>query len=130
MIDCEEYRHKKIYKYRLGFHSCYYDGDNGTAYVHLVTGEFVKVKDKLYEVSGNSGEAILTFTYGEEPVLNDIEWADDGELYESWIKDNFSKDEKKGTYEIIKTIETGNPADDSYKFDTETIEKGKISDLE
>lgn len=39
-------------------------------------------------------------------------------------------DKEKGTYEIIKTIETGNPADDSYKFDTETIEKGKISDLE
>ena len=32
----------------------------------------------------------------------------------------------KGTYEIVKTIETGSPENDDYKFDTETVEKGEL----
>ena len=36
----------------------------------------------------------------------------------------------KGTYEIYKTRETGDPSNDDYKFETETVEKGKLSDLE
>ncbi len=38
-------------------------------------------------------------------------------------------DEEKKTYQIIKTIETGDPADDTYKFDTETVKEGKLEDL-
>lgn len=34
-----------------------------------------------------------------------------------------------GTYEIVKTVELGNPEDDTYKFDTETIKEGKLEDL-
>lgn len=33
-----------------------------------------------------------------------------------------------GTYEIIRTIESGDTAED-YEFDVETVEKGKLSDL-
>ena len=36
---------------------------------------------------------------------------------------------ENGTYEIVKTIESGNPEDGDYQFDTETIEKGNLSDL-
>jgi hypothetical protein len=36
-------------------------------------------------------------------------------------------DTEKGTYEIIKTIETGEPGVD-YKFETETVEEGKIGE--
>lgn len=35
-------------------------------------------------------------------------------------------DTDKGTYEIVKTTESGSPADGSYSFDTETIEKGQL----
>ena len=38
-------------------------------------------------------------------------------------------DTENGTYEIVKTIESGNPEDGDYQFDTETIEKGNLSDL-
>ena len=38
-------------------------------------------------------------------------------------------DDNEGTYEIYKTIESGDPADDTYKFETETVKKGKLSDL-
>lgn len=36
-------------------------------------------------------------------------------------------DTEKGTYEIIKTIETGEPGVD-YKFETETVEEGKLGE--
>jgi hypothetical protein len=36
-------------------------------------------------------------------------------------------DTDKGTYEIVKTIETGEPGVD-YKFETETVEEGKIGE--
>lgn len=35
---------------------------------------------------------------------------------------------KKGTYKIVKVIESGDTPDD-YTFDTEVVEKGKLSDL-
>ena len=38
-------------------------------------------------------------------------------------------DEENGTYEIMKTIESGNPENGDYKFETETVEEGKLSDL-
>ncbi|MBR2779269.1 MAG: hypothetical protein IKD85_03770 [Firmicutes bacterium] len=38
-------------------------------------------------------------------------------------------DLENGTYEIIKTIESGSPGTDDYKFETETLEAGNLSDL-
>ena len=41
--------------------------------------------------------------------------------------DLLSIDTDKETYEIIKVIESGEG--ENYKFDTETLEKGNLSDL-
>lgn len=38
-------------------------------------------------------------------------------------------DKDAGTYEIVKTIESGDPEDNTYTFDTETIQEGKLEDL-
>lgn len=38
-------------------------------------------------------------------------------------------DESKGTYQIIKTIESGDPENGDYTFDTETVKEGKLEDL-
>ena len=38
-------------------------------------------------------------------------------------------DDEKKTYQILKTIETGDPADGTYQFDTEVIKEGKLEDL-
>ena len=38
-------------------------------------------------------------------------------------------DDEKGTYQIIKTIETGDPADGTYQFETEVVKEGKLEDL-
>ena len=38
-------------------------------------------------------------------------------------------DLENNTYEIIKTIESGTPGKDDYKFETETLESGSLSDL-
>lgn len=38
-------------------------------------------------------------------------------------------DEEDGTYTITKIIESGDPADDDYEFDTETVKEGKLEDL-
>lgn len=148
------------------------EGDKGTAYVYLDCSEFVKLKDKTYEMSGSAGEAIVRFTYTEDgPVLDEVEWSADGSDHDKWIEENFPEeyykewkaydandengkpklaagiyekvekamgapveqenllniDTDKGTYEIVKVIESGEGED--YSFDTETIENGKLSDL-
>ena len=38
-------------------------------------------------------------------------------------------DEGNGTYRLLKTIESGDPENGDYKFDTETVKEGKLSDL-
>jgi hypothetical protein len=38
-------------------------------------------------------------------------------------------DQDKGTYEIVKTKESGSPENDDYKFETETVEQGKLSEV-
>ena len=75
----------KVFKYER-------DGDKGTAYVYMETMEFVALKDKAYNMSGGSGEAIITFTYGDEPKLENVEWSADGGEHEPWIKENFPKE--------------------------------------
>ena len=149
------------------------DGDNGTAYATLSTGEYVTLKGKAYFMSGGQGEVIIKFKYtDEQPELSEVIWSADGDDHEAWLEENFPAeylkkarayngydetgksilqneiekevetemkvpvetenlleiDLEKGTYEIIKTIESGEGED--YTFDTETIEKGKLSDLE
>ncbi|MBQ9060655.1 MAG: hypothetical protein IJ128_05895 [Firmicutes bacterium] len=37
-------------------------------------------------------------------------------------------DTEKGTYEIVKTKESGSPENDDYSFDTETVEKGILEE--
>ena len=37
-------------------------------------------------------------------------------------------DTENGTYTIVKTIESGNPAQDNYSFKTETVEEGKLGE--
>jgi hypothetical protein len=82
------------------------DGDDGKAYVHLDTGEFVVFKDKAYLVSGSSGEAIITFTYGEKPTLKDIEWSADGSDHEKWLEDNFTAKAKEANEKFLASDET------------------------
>ena len=36
---------------------------------------------------------------------------------------------EEGTYKIVKTIESGDPASDDYQFDTEVVEEGLLSDV-
>ena len=150
------------------------DGDEGKAYVRLGTGEYVKAGDKVYNVSGSEGEAIIEFDYTDNgPKLTNVEWSADGSAHDEWMKENFPEeylkklngylaknkegaselskqlDEKakeelgapvenelqlnidtgKGTYEIIKIKESGDPSEGDYKFETETVEKGKLSDI-
>lgn len=148
------------------------EGDSGTAYATLSTGEYVVLKDKAYFMSGGQGEVIIKFEYtDEQPKLSEVIWSADGDDHEAWLEENFPPeylkkakayngydetgksilqseieedvetemkapvetenlleiDLEKGTYEIIKTIESGEGED--YTFDTETIDKGKLSDL-
>ena len=150
------------------------DGDNASAYVYLNTAEYVALKDKAYEISGSTGEAIIRFASTENgPKLNEVEWSTDGAGHDEWVKKNFPKeyyeksvaynpegenggsklgdeiakevekvmnvpvetenileiDYEKGAYKITKTIESGDSAASDYKFDTETLEEGKLSDL-
>ena len=38
-------------------------------------------------------------------------------------------DEGNGTYRVLKTIESGDPENGDYEFDTETVKEGRLSDL-
>ena len=66
------------------------DGDKGTAYAYLYDGEYVVLKDKAYEMSGSAGEVMIKFIYGKDDVtLSEVIWSADGEMHESWMKENF-----------------------------------------
>lgn len=74
-----------------------------------------------------------TFLKNEKAVdeLNEIldQKASDGLGVPVDTENTLQIDDNEGTYEIFKTIESGDPADDTYKFDTETVKKGKLEDL-
>ena len=38
-------------------------------------------------------------------------------------------DEEKGTYQVTKITETGDPGKDDYNMETETLKEGKLEDL-
>ena len=150
------------------------DGDEGTAYVNLYTGEYVVVEDNAYNVSGSQGEAIIKFKYTDDvPEFEELIWSADGEDHDQWLEENFPEEylekaeeyqshndegisalqeevetevknemgvpvetenlleiyDEEGTYKIVKVTESGDPGDDDYKFETETIRKGKLKDL-
>ena len=147
------------------------EGTESTAYVYLTTAEYVVLKEKAYEMSGSSGEAIIRYEdTNQGPKLTEVIWSEDGAGHDDWVKENFPKayldqltsflkadgstkladeiagkaekamgvpvekenlltvDIEKGTYEIIKTIETGDSSGEDYKFETQTIEKGKLEE--
>ena len=69
------------------------DGDAGTAYVYLNTGEYVKARGKAYYMSGSSGVAIIKFDYTEDgPKLSEVVWSADGSDYDAWLEENLPED--------------------------------------
>ena len=72
------------------------DGDRGTAYVYLDEEAFVVLKGKAYAVTGSAGETIIRFIYTDSGVtLSEVEWGDDGDLHEDWIKKNYPAEYRK-----------------------------------
>lgn len=80
--------------------------------------EYLK-KDKAYEAYDGEGRNVLALQM-QDTVENAM-----GVPIEQ--NDLLNIDTEKGTYEIVKVIESGEG--DNYKFDTETLEKGNLSDL-
>ncbi|MBR3147640.1 MAG: hypothetical protein IKF54_05845 [Eubacterium sp.] len=83
------------------------NGDDGKAYVYLGASEYVVLKEKAYGMAGSFGEAIVTFTYGDKPVLKDVEWSADGEKHQEWIKENFTEKAQKADEDLMKQTEDG-----------------------
>ena len=147
------------------------EGTESTAYVYLTTAEYVVLKEKAYEMSGSSGEAIIRYEdTNQGPKLTEVIWSEDGAGHDDWVKENFPKayldqltsylkadgstkladeiagkaekamgvpvekenlltvDLEKGTYEITKSIETGDSSGEDYEFEIQTIEKGKLEE--
>ena len=70
-----------------------WEGEQGTAYVDLLTCEVVALKGKAYMMSSSSGEAILRFNYdGQYPKLTDLEWSASGGEHDKWLEDHFPAD--------------------------------------
>ena len=93
------------------------DGDKGTWDVHLVTGEYVALDGKAYEVSGSAGEAILKFDYTDEgPKLTDLIWSADGGDHDNWVKENFTK-------EALKNLEIFNKDDEGRDLLMDILDK-------
>jgi hypothetical protein len=80
--------------------------------------EYLK-KDKAFEAYDEKGRNVLAM------MLQDTVEKAMGVPVEQ--NDLLSIDTDKETYEIIKVIESGEG--ENYKFDTETLEKGNLSDL-
>ncbi|MBR2547944.1 MAG: hypothetical protein IKF07_07140 [Eubacterium sp.] len=67
---------------------------------------------------------------GENVLFLEMEKAVEEEMGVPVEKDDLLEiDDEKGTYQILKVVETGDPADDTYKFDTEVIQEGMLEDL-
>lgn len=122
-------------------------GANGEAILKFdYTKDGPKLTDVEWSADGGDHEAWIEEHFSEEglknwttfmedekelKMLNDIldQKASDG-LKVPVEKENLLEiDPDKGTYKIVKTIESGDPAEDTYKFDTETIKEGKLEDL-
>lgn len=59
------------------------------AYALLSTGEYVVLKERAYYMSGGSGLAVIKYIRDEEGVkLLSLEWGEDGEELDKWIKNN------------------------------------------
>ena len=81
------------------------EGESNTAYVYLNEGEFVVVKDKAYEISGGSGEAIVKFdATAEGTTLTEVIWSADGSDHEAWLEENFPA-------EYLETAKAYEPSD-------------------
>lgn len=78
------------------------------------------IRDRLYVPYEDNGTSKL-----ERSIWKDVE----REMKVPVEKEDLLMvDLDEGTYEIVRTIESGETQDD-YKFDTETVDKGKLEDL-
>ena len=109
------------------------------------TEEGPKLTDVIWSADGGDHDEWIKENFSEEGYQNWENFRKDDENREFIIeviekkaedalgvpveKDNLLEiDEEKGIYQIIKTIESGDTAED-YKFDTEVIKEGKLEDL-
>ncbi len=63
--------------------------DGYEAYVYLSLEEYVGFKNRLYLMSGASGEAILRFDVRDGAHLKEIIWSADGEGHDEWMAKHF-----------------------------------------
>ena len=123
-------------------------GAEGEAIIsYMIDGDSVKLADVEWSADGENHDAWIEENFPEEAF-------EAYKAYEGYDENGYSQlakalipqveekmgvpvetellleiDDEKGTYEIMKTIESGSPEEGTYEFDTETVEKGKLSDL-
>ena len=122
-------------------------GANGEAILKFdYTKDGPKLNEVVWSTDGGGHEEWLKENFTEEGLKYDKEFLKNEKAVDELteIVDKKASDElgvpvekdlildidkDAGTYEIVKTIESGSPEDGTYKFDTETVKKGKLEDL-
>lgn len=109
------------------------------------TADGPKLTELIWSADGGDHDQWIKDNFSEEGYKNWENWRKDDEGRDFIIetiekeasdslgvpveKDNLLEiDKEKGTYQIVKTIESGDTAED-YTFDTEVVEEGKLEDL-
>ena len=84
------------------------DGDEGTAYVNIFTGEYVVFEEKAYNMSASAGEAIIKFKYtDDQPEFTELVWSADGGEHDKWLEENFPEEYLKKAKEYQANDEDG-----------------------
>ena len=110
------------------------------------TAEGPKLTDVTWSADGGEHDKWIEKNFNEEAVAAWKEFMKDEknaefikEVVQKKASDKFGVpaetenlleiDKDAKTYEIVKVIESGDPEDGTYQFDTETIKEGKLEDL-
>ncbi len=75
-------------------------------YVILDTGEYVLFKDRLYLMSGGSGEAVIRYSL-PGGRLKEIEWSEDGAGHEKWVREHFTPKALQARNAYLKGEDSG-----------------------
>ncbi|MBQ9359107.1 MAG: hypothetical protein IJT95_06145 [Abditibacteriota bacterium] len=81
-------------------------GDEAVEYVILDTGEYVLFKDRLYLMSGGSGEAIIRYSL-PDGRLKEVEWSEDGAGHEKWVREHFTAKALQARNAYLKGEDSG-----------------------
>lgn len=81
-------------------------GEEKVAYALLTTGEYAVLKERAYYMSGGSGLAIINYIRDAEGVkLVNLEWSEDGEEQDKWIKNNIPEKYQDVARELLSHSE-------------------------